>query len=148
MYFFVREPLWGKILIKFSHLLLTTSSAINILIYSYKVKKIGTFVNFEFTRWRSSHGVVISYFCRKDKHFYLVKDSILLVCFLSKANLIHRESTTNWIEEKSTRKPDKHQKLQIRLISLKIKLFDIVFPFSIKCLLRIWLQTIFKWKVE
>jgi len=31
-----REPLWGKILIKFSHLLLTTSSAINILIYSYK----------------------------------------------------------------------------------------------------------------
>ena len=43
--FFVREPLWGKILIKFSHLLLTTSSAINILIYSYKVKKIGTFVN-------------------------------------------------------------------------------------------------------
>lgn len=30
------EPLWGKIVIKFSHLLLTLSSAINILIYSYK----------------------------------------------------------------------------------------------------------------
>ena len=32
------EPLWGKIVIKFSHLLLTLSSAINILIYSYKVR--------------------------------------------------------------------------------------------------------------
>ena len=31
------EPLWGKIVIKFSHLLLTLSSAINIIIYSYKV---------------------------------------------------------------------------------------------------------------
>jgi len=30
------EPLWGKIVIKISHLLLTLSSAINILIYSYK----------------------------------------------------------------------------------------------------------------
>lgn len=29
-------PLWGKIIVKFSHLLLTLSSAINILIYSYK----------------------------------------------------------------------------------------------------------------
>ena len=33
-----REPLWGKIIIKFSHLLLSLSSAINILIYSYKVR--------------------------------------------------------------------------------------------------------------
>ena len=32
------EPLWGKIVIKISHLLLTLSSAINILIYSYKVQ--------------------------------------------------------------------------------------------------------------
>ena len=31
------EPLWGRIMIKFSHLLLTLSSAVNILIYSYKV---------------------------------------------------------------------------------------------------------------
>ena len=30
-------PLWGKIVVKFSHLLLTLSSAINIIIYSYKV---------------------------------------------------------------------------------------------------------------
>ena len=29
-----KEPLWGKIIIKFSHLLLSLSSAINILIYS------------------------------------------------------------------------------------------------------------------
>ena len=28
---------WGKVVIKFSHLLLSLSSAINILIYSYKV---------------------------------------------------------------------------------------------------------------
>ena len=34
------EPLWGKIVIKFSHLLLTLSSAINIIIYSYKVRMI------------------------------------------------------------------------------------------------------------
>ena len=33
-------PLWGKIIVKFSHLLLTLSSAINILIYSYKVRKL------------------------------------------------------------------------------------------------------------
>ena len=31
------EPLWGRILIKCSHLLLTLSSAVNIVIYSYKV---------------------------------------------------------------------------------------------------------------
>ena len=31
------EPLWGRILIKFSHFLLSLSSALNILIYSYKV---------------------------------------------------------------------------------------------------------------
>ena len=31
------EPLWGRIVIKFSHLLLTLSSALNIAIYSYKV---------------------------------------------------------------------------------------------------------------
>ena len=31
------EPLWGKIIIKISHLLITLSSALNILIYSYKV---------------------------------------------------------------------------------------------------------------
>ena len=37
------EPLWGKIVIKFSHLLLTLSSAINILIYSYKVRGGGVF---------------------------------------------------------------------------------------------------------
>jgi hypothetical protein len=30
-------PLWGSIVIKFSHLLLTISSALNIVIYSYKV---------------------------------------------------------------------------------------------------------------
>jgi len=30
------EPLWGRILIKCSHLLLTLSSAVNILIYSFK----------------------------------------------------------------------------------------------------------------
>ena len=30
-------PFWGKVVIKFSHLLLSLSSAINILIYSYKV---------------------------------------------------------------------------------------------------------------
>merc|ERR1719342_716193 len=30
------EPLWGKILIKISHLLLCLSSAVNIIIYSYK----------------------------------------------------------------------------------------------------------------
>ena len=29
------EPLWGRILIKFSHFLLTISSALNIIIYSY-----------------------------------------------------------------------------------------------------------------
>ena len=34
------EPLWGEIVIKFSHLLLTLSSAINIIIYSYKVGRI------------------------------------------------------------------------------------------------------------
>ena len=36
-------PLWGKIIVKFSHLLLTLSSAMNILIYFYKVRfvKIG-----------------------------------------------------------------------------------------------------------
>jgi len=32
----LHEPLWGKIVIKFSHLLLTLSSAVNIIIYSYK----------------------------------------------------------------------------------------------------------------
>ena len=32
-----QEPLWGRIVIKISHLLLTLSSAVNILIYSYKV---------------------------------------------------------------------------------------------------------------
>ena len=37
-------PLWGKIIVKFSHLLLTLSSAINILIYSYKVKTLAQFV--------------------------------------------------------------------------------------------------------
>jgi hypothetical protein len=31
-------PLWGSIVIKFSHLLLTISSALNIVIYSYKVR--------------------------------------------------------------------------------------------------------------
>jgi hypothetical protein len=31
------EPLWAIIVIKLSHLLLTVSSAVNILIYSYKV---------------------------------------------------------------------------------------------------------------
>lgn len=31
------EPLWGKVLIKLSHLLLCLSSAVNIIIYSYKV---------------------------------------------------------------------------------------------------------------
>ena len=30
-------PLWGKIIIKISHLLITLSSALNIIIYSYKV---------------------------------------------------------------------------------------------------------------
>ena len=30
-------PRWGKIVIKISHLLLTASSALNIIIYSYKV---------------------------------------------------------------------------------------------------------------
>ena len=30
-------PLWGRLVIKLSHLLLTVSSAVNILIYSYKV---------------------------------------------------------------------------------------------------------------
>merc|ERR1719361_821446 len=29
------EPLWGRILIKFNHFLLTLSSALNIVIYSY-----------------------------------------------------------------------------------------------------------------
>ena len=38
-----KEPLWGKIIIKFSHLLLSLSSAINILIYSYKVGISETF---------------------------------------------------------------------------------------------------------
>ena len=33
----LNEPLWGKILIKCSHLLLSVSSALNIVIYSYKV---------------------------------------------------------------------------------------------------------------
>ena len=33
----LEDPLWGKIVIKFSHLLLTLSSAVNIIIYSYKV---------------------------------------------------------------------------------------------------------------
>ncbi len=33
-------PLWGSIVIKFSHLLLTISSALNIVIYSYKVNDI------------------------------------------------------------------------------------------------------------
>ena len=33
----VNEPLWGRIMIKLSHLLLTISSATNILIYSTKV---------------------------------------------------------------------------------------------------------------
>ena len=31
-------PFWGKIVIKLSHLLLASSSALNILIYSYKVQ--------------------------------------------------------------------------------------------------------------
>ena len=31
-------PLWGSIVIKLSHLLLTISSALNIVIYSYKVR--------------------------------------------------------------------------------------------------------------
>merc|ERR1711872_98221 len=29
-------PLWGKVIIQLSHLLLTVSSAVNIIIYSYK----------------------------------------------------------------------------------------------------------------
>ena len=42
-------PLWGKIIIKISHLLITLSSALNILIYSYKVTLISLTValNFE-----------------------------------------------------------------------------------------------------
>jgi len=32
------KPLWAIIIIKLSHLLLTVSSAVNILIYSYKVQ--------------------------------------------------------------------------------------------------------------
>ena len=31
----MEEPLWGRIMIKLSHLLLTLSSALNIIIYSY-----------------------------------------------------------------------------------------------------------------
>ena len=31
------EPLWGRFVIKISHLLLTLSSAVNIIIYSYNV---------------------------------------------------------------------------------------------------------------
>ena len=31
-------PFWGKIVIKLSHLLLASSSALNIVIYSYKVQ--------------------------------------------------------------------------------------------------------------
>ena len=31
------DPLWGKIMIKISHLLIALSSALNIIIYSYKV---------------------------------------------------------------------------------------------------------------
>ena len=40
-------PLWGKIIVKFSHLLLTLSSAMNILIYFYKVRfvKMGQYTN-------------------------------------------------------------------------------------------------------
>ena len=35
----VRQPFWSKILIKLSHLLLSSSSAANILIYSAKVDR-------------------------------------------------------------------------------------------------------------
>ena len=35
------EPLWGRILIKFSHFLLTISSALNIIIYSYNERSQG-----------------------------------------------------------------------------------------------------------
>jgi hypothetical protein len=35
------EPLWGRIVIKISHLLITLSSALNIIIYSYKVNIVG-----------------------------------------------------------------------------------------------------------
>ena len=38
-------PLWGKIIIKISHLLITLSSALNILIYSYKVTLISLTVS-------------------------------------------------------------------------------------------------------
>ena len=34
------EPLWGRLVIKLSHFLLGVSSAVNILIYSYKVSQI------------------------------------------------------------------------------------------------------------
>ena len=32
------SPLWGKVIVNINHLLLTISSAVNIIIYSYKVK--------------------------------------------------------------------------------------------------------------
>ena len=33
------SPLWGKVIVNLNHLLLALSSAVNILIYSYKVSK-------------------------------------------------------------------------------------------------------------
>ena len=56
------EPLWGRIMIKFSHLLLTLSSAVNILIYSYKVIWFNSIFQFNFN--------VIDYRCYRCYHCY------------------------------------------------------------------------------
>ena len=51
----IHEPLWGRVIIKLSHLLLTISSASNIIIYSTKVccKCIKWIINQTFN-WRTS----------------------------------------------------------------------------------------------
>ena len=33
------SPVWGKVIVNINHLLLTLSSALNIIIYSYKVRE-------------------------------------------------------------------------------------------------------------
>ena len=57
------EPLWGKIVIKFSHLLLTLSSAINILIYSYKVRGGGGSVSLDIFCQDFKFRAVLRTFC-------------------------------------------------------------------------------------
>ena len=69
-------PLWGKIVIKFSHLLLTLSSAINIIIYSYKVD-CSMYVNFNLDI--SELMILILILSRQKFENFLLKHSNKLV---------------------------------------------------------------------